>query len=93
METNKYTIGELQRALAELQASPDALQSVLTSKEASERWHLSTATILHACAGYSKAAPKFTAQEARRSGSTWLITVAGMGRVFGPEPKEEEEEG
>ncbi|MCR5756391.1 MAG: hypothetical protein K6F95_00575, partial [Selenomonas sp.] len=40
-----------------------------------------------ACTGYKKAAPRFKDGEIRQSGSTWLITVEGMIRVFGPEPK------
>lgn len=61
------------------------LNLVMTAPEAAERWGLARVTVQHACAGYSKAAPKFTEDEARRSGSTWLITVDGMNRVFGPE--------
>lgn len=64
-----------------------ALQSVMTATEAAARWGKSSITIRQACTGYKKAAPRFTENEARRSGSTWLITVAGMSRVFGAEPE------
>ncbi len=68
-------------------ASAEILYSIMTVTEAAERWGLAVATVRHACAGYSKAAPRFTLEEARRSGSTWLVTVEGMTRLFGEEKK------
>ena len=65
----------------------NALQAVMTAIEAAERWKKASITIRQACTGYKKAPPRFREDEARRSGSTWLITVAGMTRVFGPEPE------
>ena len=59
------------------------LDEVMTATEAAEKWGLATVTVRQACSGYAKSAPKFTKEEARRSGSTWLITVEGMERVFG----------
>ncbi len=64
----------------------DALHAVMTATEAAKRWGKSDITIRQACSGYKKSAPRFLTDEARRSGSTWLVTVEGMTRVFGPEP-------
>lgn len=63
------------------------LIEVMTPIEAAERWGLKPITVRQACSGYSKAKPRFTDEEVRKSGSTWLITVKGMERVYGPEPK------
>lgn len=70
-----------------------ALESVMTAAEAAKRWGKADITIRQACSGYKKSAPRFHTDEARRSGSTWLITVEGMIRVFGPEPLKKEEAG
>lgn len=64
----------------------EALQLVMTTSEAAERWGKSDITIRHACTGYKKAPPRFKEGEFRQSGKVWLITVEGMTRVFGPEP-------
>ncbi len=66
----------------------NALNEVMTVKEAAERWKRAPITVRQACTGYKKAAPRFHTDEARQSGSTWLITVEGMTRVFGDEPVE-----
>ncbi len=63
------------------------LQAVMTPIEAAERWGKADRTIRQACTGYKGAPPRFKEGEFRRSGSTWLITVEGMIRVFGEEPK------
>ena len=59
------------------------IDEVMTASEAAQRWGLAKVTVRQACSGYVKSAPRFTKEEARQSGSTWLITVAGMNRVFG----------
>lgn len=48
----------------------NVLDEVMTVSEAARRWGKDVRTIRQACT----------------SGATWLITVAGMTRVFGPEP-------
>ena len=63
----------------------ELLNNVMTVAEAAKRWGKSVVTVRQACTGYKKAAPRFEKNEARQSGSTWLITVEGMTRVFGPE--------
>lgn len=66
--------------------SMNVLDKVMTVAEAAERWGKASITVRQACTGYKKAPPRFREDEARQSGATWLITVAGMTRVFGSEP-------
>lgn len=65
----------------------EALNKVMTAIEAAHRWGKAPITVRQACSGYAKSPPRFHEREIRRSGSTWLITVEGMTRVFGPEPE------
>lgn len=65
----------------------DPLDEVMSVTEAAELWGLKPVTVRQACTGYSRAKPRFTAQEARKSGSTWLITKTGMERVYGLRPE------
>lgn len=65
--------------------------SVVTVKEASERWGVSVRPIIARCAGeVSVPELNFTADEARAADGTYLITKAGMERCFGPESPERE---
>ena len=64
-----------------------ALNEVMTATEAAQLWNMAPITVRQACTGYSKAPARFTSTEARKSGSTWLITVEGMTRVFGSREK------
>ena len=64
----------------------EALDFVMTASEAAELWGKSDITIRQACSGYKKAPPRFKEGEFRQSGKTWLVTRAGMARVFGDEP-------
>ena len=68
----------------------EILQAVMTTAEAAERWQKADITIRQACTGYKNAPPRFKEGEIRRSGKVWLITVEGMTRVFGQEPKKEQ---
>ncbi len=61
----------------------NVLNKVMTATEAANLWNLAPITVRQACTGYSKAPARFTEEEARKSGNTWLITVEGMTRVFG----------
>ena len=67
----------------------NVLDKVLTATEAAQLWNMAPITVRQACTGYSKAPAKFTSAEARKSGSTWLISVDGMTRVFGDRKKGE----
>ena len=66
----------------------EALDFVMTVTEAAERWDKGDRTVRQACTGYKGAPPRFVDGEFRQSGKTWLVTKAGMIRVFGEEPKE-----
>lgn len=59
------------------------LDDIMTTKEASEIWGLSQVTIKKACTGQKGYPPKFTENECKKSGGTWLITKQGMTRVYG----------
>lgn len=65
----------------------NVLDEVMTVKEAAERWGKAGITVRQACSGYKRAPSRFFPGEIRQSGSTWLIRVDAMTRVFGPEPK------
>lgn len=65
----------------------EILQAVMTATEAAERWGKADRTVRQACTGYKGAPPRFNDGEFRQSGKVWLITVEGMTRVFGAEPK------
>lgn len=70
------------------------LEAVYTAREASQIWGVSTMAMQTACLGDKRYGanlpPRFAPCEARRSKGTWLVTDAGMRRVFG-EPKGDEE--
>lgn len=66
----------------------EALDFVMTAAEAAERWGKPDITVRQACTGQKGYPPRFKEGEFRQSGKTWLITRAGMTRVFGDEPKE-----
>lgn len=50
----------------------------MTAVEAGELWGLGTSTVKRACQ-----TGRFLPWEARKSGGTWLVTTAGMERVYG----------
>ena len=65
------------------QASPAgtgdaALVEVMTAVEAAELWRMGQATVRAACV-----AGRFRSEECRQSGKVWLVTRAGMRRVYG----------
>lgn len=64
--------------------SERALEEVMTAAEAAELWGKDPSTVQNACSGYRKAPPRFLPTEARKAGRIWLVTRAGMIRVFGP---------
>lgn len=53
--------------------------TVLTAPEAADLWVLDDSTVKKACQQ-----GRFEPHEARKSAGTWLVTVEGMKRVFGP---------
>lgn len=60
-------------------------EDVMTTAEAAERWGVSATTIKLYCLGTKNQSPKFNKNEYSKSGKVWLVTKAGMERVFGPE--------
>lgn len=59
------------------------LNKVLTLTEAAARWILADGSSIRKAIERKK----FKENEIRKSGNIWLITMEGMIRVFGPEPK------
>lgn len=64
------------------------LDEVMTAAEAAETWGLAPVTVQQACSGYAKAPPRFLPGEFRKAGRIWLVTRAGMERLYGPRPEE-----
>ncbi|WP_296331270.1 helix-turn-helix domain-containing protein [uncultured Acidaminococcus sp.] len=60
------------------------LEEVMTAAEAAEKWGLNARTIQQSCTGYKGAPPRFNEKEARKAGRIWLVTRAGMERLYGP---------
>lgn len=56
------------------------LTDILTASEAARLWQLDESTVKKACQQ-----GRFTEDEARKSGGTWMVTRAGMERVYGKE--------
>ena len=82
-------MNNISRNQTEIMIMSNVLNEVLTASEAAQLWNLAPITVRQACTGYAKAAARFTATEARKSGKTWLISVEGMKRVFGDMKKGE----
>lgn len=59
------------------------IDKVLTASEASRKWKLKVDSAVRTYINRGK----FKEGEYRKSGDTWLVTVEGMTRVFGPRPK------
>ncbi len=62
------------------------LENVMTFPEACKRWNLGESTLRKAAFS-----GRFTENELRKSGKTWLVTYAGMKRLYGEEKGREEE--
>lgn len=59
------------------------IDDVFTIKEAAALWNVAADTIKKSCAGQKGLPPRFENGEFRKSGSIWLVTRAGMNRLFG----------
>lgn len=65
---------------------PVGFDEVMTTAEAAERWGISAITVKQACSGQKGLPPRFKeGEEFRKSGRTWLVTKAGMERLYGKE--------
>ena len=62
----------------------DYLKNVMTFPEACKRWNLGESTLRKAALS-----GRFLENEARKSGKSWLVTRAGMERLYGKEPEKE----
>lgn len=62
------------------------LDEVTTISEASKMWLVPSDTLKKACSGQKGYPPRFTQEECRKAGNNWIITRAGMIRLYG-EPK------
>jgi hypothetical protein len=60
---------------------------IMTTGEAAKRWNKSQVSIKQLCTGVQGRPPRFTSDECRKSGGTWLVTKQGMERLYGKEPK------
>ena len=60
----------------------DYLKNVMTFPEACKRWNLGESTLRKAALS-----GRFLENEARKSGKSWLVTRAGMERLYGKEPE------
>jgi len=60
----------------------DCLKNVMTFPEACKRWNLGESTLRKAAR-----CGRFSEDEARKSEKTWLVTRAGMERLYGKEPE------
>ena len=61
------------------------LEDIMTTAEAAERWGVDASTLKKACTGQRGYPPRFTTEECRKSGKIWLVTRAGMERLYGKE--------
>ena len=60
----------------------NCLQHVMTFPEACKRWNLGESTLRKAAMD-----GRFLENEVRKSGKSWLVTLSGMERLYGKEPK------
>ena len=65
--------------------SPLRFIDVMSAQEAADRWGKSHVAIKHLCTGVQGRPPRLTSNECRKSGGVWLITRAGMERLYGKE--------
>ena len=59
------------------------IKDVFTASEAARVWGLNSRTVLNACAGQKGFPPRLKEDECHKSGGTWLVTRAGMERLYG----------
>ena len=63
---------------------------IMTVGEAAEKWAKSPISVKHLCTGIQGRTPRLTTEECRKSGNAWLVTKAGMERLYGPEKEGKE---
>ena len=65
----------------------DYLKNVMTFPEACKRWNLGESTLRKAALN-----GRFNENEVRKSQKAWLVTHAGMKRLYGEEKRKEEKD-
>lgn len=61
------------------------LDDIMTTAEAAERWGIAQTSVKQLCTGAQGRPPRLTEEECKKSGRTWIVTRAGMERLYGPE--------
>ncbi len=61
------------------------LDDIMTTAEAAERWGIAQTSVKQLCTGAQGRPPRLTAEECKKSGRTWIVTRAGMERLYGKE--------
>lgn len=78
------SLGDLRpKEQIEEDADSSELDNVYTISEASDLWEIPHMTLKSACAGQRGCAPRFKPWEMRKSGRVYLVTKAGMERLYG----------
>lgn len=82
------SLGDLRpKEQIEEDADSSELDNVYTISEASDLWEIPHMTLKSACAGQRGCAPRFKPWEMRKSGRVYLVTKAGMERLYGKKLK------
>ena len=64
------------------------LDEVFSSAEAAERWRMDRTSVRQLCTGVQGRPPRLVVgEECKKSGGVWLVTRAGMERLYGKESK------
>ena len=61
------------------------LDDIMTTAEAAERWGIAQTSVKQLCTGAQGRPPRLTVEECKKSGRTWIVTRAGMERLYGKE--------
>lgn len=82
------SLGDLRpKEVVEDNTDSSELDNVYTISEASDLWEIPHMTLKSACAGQRGCAPRFKPWEMRKSGRVYLVTKAGMERLYGKKLK------
>lgn len=64
----------------------NVLECVFSTAEAAERWEKHADSVKQLCTGAQGRAPRLiVGEECKKSGGVWLVTRAGMERLYGKE--------
>ena len=66
----------------------NVLDEVFSSAEAADRWGMDRTSVRQLCTGVQGRPPRLVVgEECKKSGGVWLVTRAGMERLYGKESK------